>query len=81
MNQITYCGYTITVSAIQDRHERSWYPKAIVSWANGRQTAYLPGPGCLPTELEAERNALELAKSWVDQRMGGPVPAKDRPKK
>ena len=77
----TYCGYKITVSVYEDPDGRGWRPKPIVSWANGRQTAYLPGPKCLATEREAERNALELAKSWVDEWMGGPVALKDRPKK
>jgi hypothetical protein len=78
--KVAYCGYTITVSAIEDPDKRSWSAKGIVSWANGRQIAYVPGPRCLPTKIAAERHALELAKSWVDQRMGTPVSVEGRPK-
>jgi hypothetical protein len=81
MNHVSYCGYAITVSAIEDPDKRGWRPKAVVSWANGRQAAYVPGPSCLPTEIQAERDALELAKSWVDQRMGSPVLVKGRAEK
>src|ERR671922_875803 len=78
--KVIYCGYTITVSAIEDPEKRSWSAKGIVSWANGRQIAYVPGPRCLPTKITAERHALEVAKSWVDQRMGTPVALEGRPK-
>ena len=78
--KVTYCGYTITVSAIEDPDKGSWSAKGTVSWANGRQIAYVPGPRCLPTKLAAERHALEFAKSWVDQRMGTPVSVEGRPK-
>jgi hypothetical protein len=78
--RVTYCGYTIIVSAIEDHDKRNWSAKGIVSWANGRQIAYVPGQRCLPTKIAAERHALELAKSWVDQRMGTPVSAECRPK-
>jgi hypothetical protein len=70
MKQVTYSGYTISVSALEEKDGRSWHPRAIVSWAGGRQTAHLEGPKSLRNKKEAKRQALALAKTWVNQRMG-----------
>jgi hypothetical protein len=71
MKQVTYCGYTIDVSVIlEDFDQQSWSLAATVSWAHGRQKTQIQGRIRLVGKKDAEDQALELAKSWVDERMG-----------
>ena len=78
MKQVTYCGYTIDVSVIlEDFDQQSWSLAATVSWAHGRQKTQIQDRIRFVGKKEAEDQALELAKSWVDERMGEfqPLPA------
>ena len=81
MKQVIYCGYTIDVSVIlEDFDQQSWSLAATVSWAHGRQKTQIQDRIRFVGKKEAEDQALELAKSWVDERMGEfqPTPTLDR---
>jgi hypothetical protein len=76
MQQVQYCGYTINVSVtLEDFDQQSWSLVAMISWAQGRQTTQIHGRLCFVGKKEAEDHALELAKRWVDERMGEVQPA------
>jgi hypothetical protein len=76
MKQVQYCGYTIDVSAtLEDFDQQSWSLTATISWAHGRQRSEIQGRIRFVGKKESEEHALELAKSWVDKRMGDFQPA------
>jgi hypothetical protein len=56
-----------------DTATNAWAPQADVSWSVGasREFAFIKFPGRLPTEAEAINRALDMAQSWIDERLCG----------
>jgi hypothetical protein len=76
---ITYKGYEIEARSYSVGSV-SWSPRAVVSLrtvdgAWQRTPLYSTNSARFPTQSEADRQALDVAKAWIDATPGPPPPS------
>ena len=71
MSDIQYKGWVIEAQSYKSDGER-WRPKALVSSHEGGSVRvhHVPAPLCVTHDTEADANAyaVQMAKTWVDDK-------------
>jgi hypothetical protein len=67
MKQLSYYGYTVTVTVTEK--EGSWRPRVLISWSHGRQQIQLQDGNRFTNKTEAKDYAVRLGKQWIDGRL------------